>query len=80
MSGSQCGPGAAESQRGNVKKNEALHRFELEVDGHTAIACYRIENGVMSFTRTQTPPGLRNKGVASRLIQGALEMARAEGL
>ena len=70
---------AKTKRRENVRRNDDLHRFELEVDEYTAIAYYQIENGVMIFTSTQTPPSLRNKGVATRLIQGALEIAREEG-
>jgi len=66
-------------RRENVRKNDELHRFELQVGEHSAIACYQIENGVMTFTSTQTPPSLRKKGVATRLIEGALEIAREEG-
>ncbi len=63
----------------DIRNNKALHRFELEADGAMAVAYYRIEDGIMDFTSTQTPPALRNRGVASRLIEGALEAARAEG-
>jgi len=61
-----------------VRKNAALNCFELEVDGYTATAAFRIEGGVMNFTSTHCPPSLRNKGIATRLIQGALEIAREE--
>ena len=70
---------AIEAQRhGGVRKNAALNRFELEVDGCTATAAFRIEDEVINFTSTQCPPSLRNKGIATRLIQGALEIAREE--
>jgi len=67
-----------DGRHGGVRKNAALSRFELEVDGHTATAAFRIESGVMNFTSTQCPPSLRNQGIATRLIQGALEIAREE--
>lgn len=65
---------------GAVRDNFELNRFELDVDGETAAAYYRIENDVMIFTSTQTPPALRGKGVASELIRNALQFARARGL
>jgi uncharacterized protein len=65
-------------RHGGVRKNAGLNRFELEVDGFTATAVFRIEDGSMNFTSTQCPPSLRNKGIATRLIQGALEIARDE--
>ena len=63
-----------------VRQNERLRRFELETDGATAVAYYELRNGVMNFTSTQVPASLRNRGIASRLIEGALDVARAEGL
>lgn len=65
---------------GSVRDNPELNRFELDVDGDTAVAYYRIDNDVMVFTSTQTPPRLRGQGVASELIRNALEFARARGL
>jgi len=65
-------------RHGGVRKNAALNRFELEVGEYTAIAAFRIEGGVMNFTGTQCPPSLRKRGIATRLIQGALEIAREE--
>jgi uncharacterized protein len=65
-------------EHGGVRKNAALNRFELEVDGHTAIAAFCIEDGALNFTHTHSPLELRGKGVASRLVRGALEIAREE--
>ena len=63
-----------------VRDNKALHRFELEVDGGVAFANYRLEPGVVIITHTETPVELRGRGIASRLVQGALELIRADGL
>ncbi len=65
---------------GSVRDNPELGRFELDVDGETALAYYRIDNDAMVFTSTQTPPALQGQGVASELIRNALEFARARGL
>jgi predicted GNAT family acetyltransferase len=54
------------------------HRYELEVDGHIAAAYYRFLDGVILFTHTQVPPELRDKGVASELVQGAMDQVRAD--
>lgn len=64
----------------SVRDNAARSRFELDVNGDTAFAYYRIGDGVMTFTSTQTPPALRGRGVASELIRKALANARATGL
>ena len=65
---------------GNVRDNPALHRFELDADGHTAVAYYRRDGGVITFTHTEVPPALQGRGIGSALTRGALEAARAQGL
>ncbi|HZS64281.1 MAG TPA: GNAT family N-acetyltransferase [Xanthobacteraceae bacterium] len=63
-----------------VRNNEGLSRFELEIGGHTAVANYRLSGDVMTFTHTEVPPAVRERGVASRLVHDALTEARAKGL
>jgi predicted GNAT family acetyltransferase len=63
-----------------VRQNTALSRFECDADGATAVACYRLSGGVMTFTHTEVPEPLRGHGIAGRLVRGALEAARAQGL
>ena len=41
---------------------------------------YRLADGVMTFFHTLTPPALRGRRLAARVVQAALEHARAEGL
>ena len=63
-----------------VRNNPAFNRFELEVDGHTAVAYYLPAPGLVTFTHTEVPPELGGRGVGSTLVRGALELARAQGL
>jgi hypothetical protein len=63
-----------------VRNNTTLSRFELDANGATAVANYRLANGVITFTHTEVPPRAREHGIGSRLVQGALEAARAQGL
>ncbi len=63
-----------------VRDNPALSRFELDADGVTAVANYRLAGGVMTFTHTEVPPHARGAGIASQLIAGALAAARAREL
>ena len=63
-----------------VRNNTALNRFELDVDGHQAVAYYRLAPGVITFVHTELPQALSGQGVGSKLIRGALEMVRAQGL
>lgn len=64
----------------DVKHNEPETRYELEVDGATAIAAYRMEEGVVAFTHTMVPEELEGRGIGTRLIAGALEDVRSRGL
>jgi predicted GNAT family acetyltransferase len=63
-----------------VRDNKSQHRFELDVEGAVAFANYRLASGSVIITHTETPPALRGRGIASKLVQGALEIIRADGL
>lgn len=64
----------------NVRDNAQKSRFEIEIDGHRALADYRIADGVMDLYHTESPPSLAGRGVGSKLIRTALISARAQGL
>jgi predicted GNAT family acetyltransferase len=64
----------------DVRNNAELNRFELDVDGHLAVAHYRLSPGVITFTHTEVPPALSGRGIGSALARGALESARAQRL
>ena len=64
----------------SVRDNKALSRFELDVDGAVAFANYRLKPDTVIITHTETPRALRGRGIASELVQGALELIRADGL
>jgi uncharacterized protein len=63
-----------------VRDNKSHRRFELDVEGTLAFANYRLAPGTVIITHTETPAALRGRGIASKLVQGALEMIRADGL
>jgi predicted GNAT family acetyltransferase len=63
-----------------VRDNPALHRFELDAEGHTAAAYYTLAPGVITFTHTDVPAELNGRGIGSALVRGALEQVRARGL
>jgi uncharacterized protein len=63
-----------------VSNNPAQKRFELEVDGHVAAAYYELSDGVISFAHTEVPAELGGKGIGSKLVKGALDQVRAQGL
>lgn len=64
----------------DVTDNAAEQRYELAVDGAVAIAAYRPRDGVLLFTHTEVPKALEGRGIAGRLIKGALADVRARGL
>ena len=63
-----------------ISNNAAQHRFELEVDGHIAAAYYKRTGDVITFEHTEVPAELGGKGIGSKLVKGALDRVRAEGL
>jgi predicted GNAT family acetyltransferase len=65
---------------GEVQDNAALSRFELTVDGETAVLDYVLSPGVATLTHTGVPPALEGRGVGTALVRGALEAIRARGL
>ena len=65
---------------GIVRDNKDLSRFELEVEGGLAFANYRLAPSAVIITHTETPRALRGRGIASELVQGALQLIRTDGL
>lgn len=69
------GEGAAEA----VQDRPDLDRFELVVDGVTAIAAYRLEGDRVVLTHTEVPEALAGRGVGTRLARGVFDILRARG-
>jgi predicted GNAT family acetyltransferase len=63
-----------------VRNNPTRNRYELEVDGHLAVAVYSLAPGVITFVHTEVPKELGGRGVGSTLARGALEDVRRQGL
>ena len=63
-----------------VWDNAGESRFEAEVDGHSAVADYRLDDEVITFLHTLVPPELEGRGVGSALVRAALASARSRGL
>jgi hypothetical protein len=64
----------------DVVDNKGRQRFELEVDGHLAVAFYKMDVNVVTVLHTEVPPELNGKGVGARLVQGAPDQVRTRGL
>ena len=63
-----------------VRDNKELSRFEIDVEGEMAFANYRRTSSAVIITHTETPRALRGRGIASKLVTGALALIRADGL
>ncbi len=49
--------------------NEAIHNFELFVDGHRAFIDYKQHGDKVFLIHTEVPVELEGKGVASALVE-----------
>jgi len=65
---------------GDVVHNAGASRFDLRVQGQLSVAQYRMIDGVMWLTHTETPPALQGRGLAATVVRAALDHARAHGL
>lgn len=66
--------------RSSVRQNVDLSRFELEIEGQIAFVQYRLADGVMNFTHTEVPRALRERGIGTQVVLGALAAVREQGL
>ncbi|MBR0833648.1 N-acetyltransferase [Bradyrhizobium manausense] len=62
-----------------VRDNKDRSRFELDVGDELAFANYRLTPSAVIITHTETPRALRGRGIASVLINGALDLIRRDG-
>ena len=61
--------------------DEARHRFTHERDGLTSYLSYRrLDEHTVDFASTYSPPELRGRGIAARIVKHALEWADSQGL
>ncbi|HAJ90774.1 MAG TPA: N-acetyltransferase [Rhodospirillaceae bacterium] len=63
-----------------VTNNTDQSRYELVEDGYVAYADYRVHGTTLSINYVFSPPELRGKGTAGRLMQGLMENAKAQSL
>ena len=61
-----------------VQDNPGLSRYELEVDGQIVFANYRRRDGTLVITHVEAPVPLRGTGASGRLMQGMMDIVRAE--
>jgi uncharacterized protein len=64
----------------NITNNTTAKRFELIIDGKTAIATYKLFDGGISFLHTEVPVESEGKGVGSAMAKYVLEYAKTNNL
>lgn len=62
-----------------VENNTAESRFEINLDGATALIAYKKKGDVYNLYHTEVPTQFAGKGVGSALAKGTLEQIKAEG-
>jgi len=63
-----------------IKQDAEHNRFVSYVEGYEAVVEYTLKDNVINLYRTFTPPELRGKGVAGKLVKYALEHAKENNL
>ena len=61
-----------------VEKSEQ-NRFELALDGGTALVAYRVDGNRLVLIHTEVPEEFSGQGIGSRLAKGVFELIRAIG-
>ena len=62
-----------------VVQNDTLNRFELLVDGESAGRVdYQVRDDTIVLIHTEVDPNRQEHGLGGELIQGALNLIRAE--
>jgi uncharacterized protein len=60
--------------------NPAEKRFELKVGEDIAALYYSMFEGKLYLNHTEVPEALQGQGIAGKLVEGALEYAKAHSL
>jgi predicted GNAT family acetyltransferase len=60
--------------------NEAIHNFELTVDGYRAFIDYKLRDDKIYLIHTEVPVELEGKGVASAIVEKAFNYIEEHGL
>lgn len=61
-------------------KNEAIHNFELTVEGHRAFIDYKQKDDKIYLIHTEVPVELEGKGVAAAIVEKAFNYIEQNNL
>lgn len=59
-----------------VKHDKQNQRFVLDIEGQEVYIAYSLDGDVMELYTTYTPPNLRGKGYAEKVVRAAMEFAK----
>lgn len=63
----------------DVVEKPEQNRFELTLDGGTALVAYRRDGNRLVLLHTEVPEQFAGQGIGSRLAKGVFELIRASG-
>ena len=63
-----------------VYDNTARRRYEMDVDGLTALITYEVGPDRITLMHTEVPRALSGRGIGSALARGVLDDIRGRGL
>ncbi len=63
----------------DVVENPEQNRFELTLDGGTALVAYCRDGDRLVLVHTEVPSQFAGQGVGSKLAKGVFELLRASG-
>jgi predicted GNAT family acetyltransferase len=63
-----------------LRNNQALSRYEMDEQGQTSYADYRLIGDRLYIDYVLAPPALRGTGASGRLMQAVAAEARDKGL
>jgi uncharacterized protein len=63
-----------------IRDNQATRRFEMASGDAIAFVAYRRSGNQVVLTHTEVPEAMSGQGVGSKLVSGALDALRAEGV
>lgn len=63
-----------------IRDNAASRRYELAIDGETAVVTYNLNPPNLMITETLVPERLEGRGLASRLAKHVIADAKSRGL
>ena len=63
-----------------LRNDAATGRYEMDIEGQTVFADYRLGEGRLYIDHVESPVALQGTGAAGRLMTALSEDARARGL